>query len=209
MNEIQKIDFHGSKIAVIEKDGKQYVAMKPIVEAMGLAWKKQIELIKRDPVLSKASVTIPGIVAGDGKEREMFCLPINKLNGWLFKISASRYSGKRREMIIRYQEECYDVLYNYFHKGAAVNPAEDLAMVVNTLGQEIERRIFAEEALAVAVSAISELKPNCGFGEISHRTMEPRDIFIKATFRSRAKKHVPKVPHIIQMIFPFMFRREG
>lgn len=36
MNEVCKVDFHGNEITVIEKDEQQYVAMKPIVEAMGL-----------------------------------------------------------------------------------------------------------------------------------------------------------------------------
>ena len=41
MNHLQTINFHGTEIPVVEKDGKQYVAMKPIVEGMGLDWDSQ------------------------------------------------------------------------------------------------------------------------------------------------------------------------
>ncbi len=41
-NEITKVPFYGNEIVVIEKKGRQYVAMKPIVKALGLAWHKQV-----------------------------------------------------------------------------------------------------------------------------------------------------------------------
>lgn len=53
-------------------------------------------------------------VAADGKERVMLCLPLDYLNGWLFKIDARRYKGERQALIIRYQKECYRVLAEHF-----------------------------------------------------------------------------------------------
>ncbi|NCB09426.1 MAG: hypothetical protein EOM73_14840 [Bacteroidia bacterium] len=34
MNEVCKVDFHGNEITAVVVDGKQYVAMKPIAEAI-------------------------------------------------------------------------------------------------------------------------------------------------------------------------------
>jgi hypothetical protein len=119
--EIIKVPFYGNDILVIEKNSKQFVAMKPIVKALGLDWHKQYELINRDPVLSGSTIPITGIVAEDGKQREMICLPLEYLNGWLFKVPANRYTGKRKEVIIRYQRECYQTLYEYFHNGGTIN----------------------------------------------------------------------------------------
>ena len=62
MNNLQTINFHGTEIPVVEKGGKQYVAMKPIVEAMGLDWSKQLKIIKNDPVLN-STVDETSIVA--------------------------------------------------------------------------------------------------------------------------------------------------
>jgi hypothetical protein len=208
MSKLQKVNFHGNEIAVIEKDGKQYVAMKPIVEAMGLDWKKQHALIHRDPVLS-STVTVTGIVAEDGKKREMVCLPLDYLNGWLFKIPASRYTGKKREAIIMYQKECYKALFDYFHKGAAVNPNatdEQLQALYQTLTEEMERRISAEaemKALERLVKVIAQdALPKTKYGEISERNGLPRTHFMRSCFRSDRRNIQVRIPEFIQYLLP-------
>ncbi|MBF0607290.1 MAG: hypothetical protein HQL61_07075 [Magnetococcales bacterium] len=62
--------------------------MKHICESLGLYWKGQYDLIKRDEVLSKGvCVThIPSV----GGPQETVCLLLKYLNGWLFKISTRR-----------------------------------------------------------------------------------------------------------------------
>lgn len=208
MSKLQKVNFHGNEIAVIEKDGKQYVAMKPIVEAMGLEWKKQHALIHRDPVLS-STVTVTGVVAEDGKKREMVCLPLDYLNGWLFKIPASRYTGKKREAIIMYQKECYKALFDYFHKGAAVNPNatdEQLQALYQTLTEEMERRISAEaemKALERLVKVIAQdALPKTKYGEISERNGLPRTHFMRSCFRSDRRNIQVRIPEFIQYLLP-------
>ncbi len=70
-----------------------------------------------------STIVVTSIVAQDGKKREMVCLPLKLLNGWLFKINPSRYKNKfQQDTIIKYQLECYEVLHNYWKNGAAVNP---------------------------------------------------------------------------------------
>ncbi len=117
------VEFYGDQIACIQEQGNIFVAMKLIVERMGLDWSRQLKTIKSDPVLGP-TVGELSTVGRDGKARNMTCLPLHYLNGWLFKIDAALYADDdpRREIIIRYQRECYQVLHDYWHKGAAVNP---------------------------------------------------------------------------------------
>jgi len=110
---VHEVAFYGDQVDVIERDGELYVAMKPICERLGVDWEAQRQLIQRDPVLS-ATACMVQTVAKDGKNREMTCLPLSKLNGWLFKLDVSRYDGDQRELLIRYQSECYDALYQHF-----------------------------------------------------------------------------------------------
>ena len=208
MSKLQKVNFHGNEIAVIEKDGKQYVAMKPIVEAMGLEWSQQVKNIKNDPVLSSTMGVTP-IVAEDGKKREMVCLPLDYLNGWLFKIPASRYTGKKREAIIMYQKECYKALFDYFHKGAAVNPNatdEQLQALYQTLTEEMERRISAEaemKALERLVKVIAQdALPKTKHGEISDRNGLPRPHFMRSCFRSDRRNIQVRIPEFVQYLLP-------
>lgn len=99
-------------ILVIENSKKE-VPIKPICEALDLAPNGQIEAIKSDPILR--SVGKLSLSTGkDGKQYEMYCLPLKFIFGWLLKIDSRNVKEEAREALIRYQLECYEVLYDYF-----------------------------------------------------------------------------------------------
>jgi hypothetical protein len=50
-------------------------------------------------------------VAADGKERKMYCIPFEFVFGWLFTINPVNVKEESREGLIKYQQECYYVLY--------------------------------------------------------------------------------------------------
>lgn len=119
--EIHEVKFHDQTLQTFMIDGVEYTAIKPIVEGMGLDWESQYKLIQRDMILSQG-ISITEIPSKSGIQKTL-CLPLKYLNGWLFKINASRYKNKfQQEAIIKYQLECYDVLHNYWKNGAAINP---------------------------------------------------------------------------------------
>lgn len=92
-----------------------FVPIRPICDQLGLSWPAQFERIKRDPVLSEVSQGVRVTrTPAQGGEQEMLCLPIEYLNGWLFGISASRIRAELRDKVIRYQRECYLVLWEAF-----------------------------------------------------------------------------------------------
>lgn len=108
------VPFHGDNLYVVNYNGQPYVPMKPIVEGMGLTWQSQFEKVKQ---LFKSTITEIVIVAADGKERNMLCLALRKLAGWLHTISPNKVKPEIRDKVIRYQEECDDVLYEYWTTG--------------------------------------------------------------------------------------------
>ena len=210
MNHLQTINFHGTEIPVVEKDGKQYVAMKPIVEGMGLDWTRQFRKITNDPVLN-STIAEMAIVAEDGKERKMICLPLDFLNGWLFKIDANRYKNDfdRFNTIVTYQQKCYRVLFDYFHKGGAINPAatdnqvKALLTAYQELAYEKARLELEAKHLRSAVGLLSQYAvPDAEFGDISKITGLPRDIVVKAHLRSCKKIHRPRTELYIQLRLP-------
>ncbi|POY44101.1 hypothetical protein C3007_07225 [Avibacterium gallinarum] len=114
----QTLQFHNQSLVTFEQNGTYYTAMKPICENIGLQWESQFNRIKRDDVL-KSTVLIIRMVAEDGKERQMLCLPIQYLNGWLFGIDVKRVKPEIRETLITYKRECYQALFDYWNKGKA------------------------------------------------------------------------------------------
>ncbi|MBF0343712.1 MAG: phage antirepressor N-terminal domain-containing protein [Nitrospirae bacterium] len=121
-----QITFHEDTLTATEKDGKVYVAMKPVCEALGLEWSGQYRHIQRDEVLNNSIAVMAIQMPQDDQQREIIFLPLKYLNGWLFKISTRRIKNPlTRAKLIRYQEECYDVLFEYFNAKPDTTPVTD------------------------------------------------------------------------------------
>ena len=114
----QTISFNNQSLITAEQNGNHYVAMKPICENIGIDWRAQRQRIVRDEVLC-STVVIITTVAEDGKNREMLCLPIQYLNGWLFGIDINRCNPEIRDTLIKYKKECYQALHDYWFNGKA------------------------------------------------------------------------------------------
>ncbi|MCW9717336.1 phage antirepressor N-terminal domain-containing protein [Avibacterium sp. 21-599] len=118
----QAITFYGSELITLKVENVIYTAVRPIVEALGLSWSTQKR--KLDNSISKFNCVHMNTVAEDGKIREMLCMPIRKLNGWLFSINPEKVRSDLKEKVICYQEECFEALYNYWHFGKAERSKE-------------------------------------------------------------------------------------
>ena len=113
----QAISFYGSELITLKVEDAIYTAIRPIVEAIGLDWASQS--VKLSKNRAKFNCCDIATVGKDGKIRKMLCMPLKKLNGWLFSINPEKVRPDLKEKVIRYQEECFEALYNYWHFGKA------------------------------------------------------------------------------------------
>ncbi|WP_089613678.1 MULTISPECIES: phage antirepressor N-terminal domain-containing protein [Escherichia] len=113
------VPFNGQQIITAMAVGVAYVAMKPIVENLGMSWGTQQQKLMKQ--LDKFNCIHMNMVAADGKLRKLLCLPLKKLNGWLFSINPEKVRADIRDKLIQYQEECFTVLHDYWTKGKAEN----------------------------------------------------------------------------------------
>ncbi|EEV6940855.1 phage antirepressor Ant [Escherichia coli] len=120
------------------------------------------------------------MVAADGKLRKLLCLPLKKLNGWLFSINPEKVRADIRDKLIQYQEECFTVLHDYWTKGHVVNPRkakkalpgkitteqqEAIKQLVMSRGQSLPK----EKQAKAMITMWSSLKSHfgCSYKEIS------------------------------------------
>lgn len=153
--------FHGDAIHAERMDGRVIVAVKPIVERLGIDWNGQFQRIKRDEVL-EASMCVTHIETPAGP-RESVGLPLELLPGFLFGISAERVSDPAaRAAIIAYKRECHEVLFRHFfgpREAAAIDweeAREKLALVRElrlTHGKAAAAKLWAELGLPLPEEA--------------------------------------------------------
>lgn len=120
--QIAQVSFHGHHLSTIKQSETVFAVMRPIVEGIGLDWKSQS--VKLNQQKEKFNCGVITTVAGDGKDREMLCIPLRKLNGWLFTINPEKVKPEIRERVIQYQEECFEVLHDYWHSLQSKEKAE-------------------------------------------------------------------------------------
>jgi hypothetical protein len=126
------VEFYGDQITAARVPNDEIVVpLRPVADALGLAWGSQNNRIQRDEVLARRvrKVLMHG---ADGRAREMVCLPIDLLPGWLFGVTTSKVRPELREKLTRYREECFRALWQAFRPQILVaeTPAPDSAALV-------------------------------------------------------------------------------
>lgn len=118
--EQKKVIFYEDEITAVliqaDSDRHVFVPLRPLCDYLGIDWPAQYQRIRRDDVLSEETRSIV-VTTTDRGDREMVCLPLDFLPGWLFTISAKRVKEEFRDKIKRYQRECYRVLSEAFQEG--------------------------------------------------------------------------------------------
>lgn len=119
------VPFHNAELYIVEHDGQPYIPMRPVVEGMGLDWKSQYRKLttgygQNDHTPNRWGVSIIETPTLSGIQ-EMLCLPLRKLFAWVNSISPNKVKPELRDTVIMYQNECDEVLWDYWTKGQAIN----------------------------------------------------------------------------------------
>ena len=119
--EQKSVEFYEDQVTAVRlASGDVFIPLRPIVEGLGLDWASQTRRINRDPILSDESKVCVVVTTTQGvpdQRRNMVCLPLKYISGFLFGVNAGRVKAEIRERLIRYQRECYDVLADAFQEG--------------------------------------------------------------------------------------------
>ncbi|EQA7754767.1 TPA: phage antirepressor N-terminal domain-containing protein [Acinetobacter baumannii] len=143
------VPFHSADLVIIEFNNQPFTAMRLIVEGMGLTWQSQYEKLKQ----RFSSVITEIVTTGkDGKQYNMVCLPVRKLFGWLMTISPNKVNPEIRDTVIMYQQECDDVLWEYWTKGQAINQRLTISPEQqNALHEIVDRRAGRDRSLRASM----------------------------------------------------------
>ncbi|HEX5277558.1 MAG TPA: phage antirepressor N-terminal domain-containing protein [Fluviicoccus sp.] len=165
-NNALAVHFHGAQLYIINQNGEPFTPMRPIVQGMGLDWPSQYKKMKRN---EKRWGVVMMTTPTEGDEQESLCIPLRKLFGWLTGIDAGRVSPEIRETVIRYQDECDEVLYHHWRARMAVpiyphkviqDEAWRIADGNSTIKADLYRRVKQKYGVARITEIPDELCPS-------------------------------------------------
>ena len=108
----ERVAFYGTELLIVMgEDGQPMVSLRHVCDGIGLGYASQTQKVSANP-----SFMCYDIVTHDtsGRKQEMLCIPLNQLNGFLFSINANRVKPEIRDQLIKYQQECFEVLHKHF-----------------------------------------------------------------------------------------------
>lgn len=171
------VNFRQDTLFAVERDDGVFVAVKPICDSLGLAWAKQLERIKRDPILAEG-VTIM-VIPSPGGAQETTCLKLELVNGWLFTIDESRVKDEEiRQRVLTYKRECYKVLFDAFY-GKKATPKDPVPATEETSDNEnLKLRHITECRQTFGTAAASQLWFRLGLPVVPAMLQDPRQMTI-------------------------------
>ena len=144
-NDLATVEFHGVTLIAVrgETPASTLVAMKPVVDGMGLDWKSQHTKLVDHPVLGTSVVNSTMQMPGDDQRRSHTLIPLNRLNFWLATIQPNKVPDpETRARVIRYQVECADALFAHFFGQATGTTA--LVTMLTGLRTEIDAELSSQ-----------------------------------------------------------------
>lgn len=168
------VDFRQDTLFAVERDDGVFVAVKPICDALGVAWQKQLERLKRDPVLSEG-ITMT-VIPSPGGMQETTLLRLDLVNGWLFTIDESRVrDDETRQKVLTYKKECYGVLFRHFHgKHAAPSAPEFDVPRVTDEAEGPKVRMVTEARHSFGIPSACQLWIKLGLPVVPAMLHDPR-----------------------------------
>jgi hypothetical protein len=149
----QVVNFYDDQIpGAVTQDGEVFIPLRPVADALGLAWSPQRIRVMQDEVLA-ARVRSVRFTAADGKRYATLALPLDLIPGWLFSISPARVKPDLAEKLRRYRAECFRVLWQAFKGDVLPSPPASselsgaaLAYEIGTAIQNLARQQMDMEA---------------------------------------------------------------
>lgn len=142
--------FGNDTVILVEHDAQPYVVMKPLVTSLGLDWRSQhVKLLQK---FGATVVEIP-TVAEDGKLRNMTCLSLRTLPGWLQSLTLAKIREDLRPKVKHYQDESIEFLWRYW-TGTYLPQYSAENVTLNKLRQSTERDLTK---IIVLLGGVTEL----------------------------------------------------
>lgn len=119
LKEIHKVEALGTTLAVIaDASGQPMIPIHPLVDAIGLGYDDEYQRLRDDRRFGACTLELR---VDSGAVIKEVVVPLTKLHAFLFSMDSSKLSAEAAARLEIFQNECVDVLNDYWNKGIAIN----------------------------------------------------------------------------------------
>lgn len=128
---IVRVPFEGEEILALLIQGQVWIVLRAMCERFGVSMEGQLAKAKSTPWICLKEIFTQ--MPGDDQGREVTCISLRSLAGWLLTIKAGKVKPEFREPLLRFQIEAADALYRHFFekRQASHGDGVDLTALVN------------------------------------------------------------------------------
>jgi hypothetical protein len=201
----REVTFYGDMLLVALVGDTPYVAIRPITVFIGLEWSSQRLRIQRDDILNEESRLVV-MTSADGRQREMFSLPLELLPGWLFGVTPSKARPEYREKLTQYRRECFRVLWQAFQTemvqpvAATPNPLMEVRGLALAVAQMAEQQMVLQAQVITANEKIDQAITIVGYLEKRLTTVEQNTSTTSAITNTQATEISNRVKALAELL---------
>jgi hypothetical protein len=167
LKEIHKVNVLGFSIDVIANENNQpVIPIHGLVEVIGLNYGDEYQRLKNDRRFGAANLRMR---ANNGDTYEEVVVPLTKLHAFLFAIDGSKLNAEAAARLELFQNECVDVLNDYWNKGLAINDRLERGNTESTKYRDARK--LSRPALVEAVKRL------CDYGRANEVAMDEDDTY--------------------------------
>lgn len=167
LKEIHKVNVLGFSIDVIgNEDGQPVVPIHGLVEVIGLNYGDEYQRLKADRRFGAATLRLR---TATGTTHEEVVVPLTKLHAFLFAIDGSNLNAEAAARLELFQNECVDVLNDYWNKGLAINDRLERGNTESTKYRDARK--LSRPALVEGVKRL------VSYAESQEVNLDPDDVY--------------------------------
>lgn len=167
LKDIHRVNVLGHVIEVVPNEFNQpTVPIHSLVEVIGLNYGDEYQRLKGDRRFGAAMLQLR---SADNKVYEEVVIPLTKLHAFLFAINGDALNPEAAARLELFQNECVDVLNDYWNKGLAINDRLERGNTESTKYRDA-RKLSRPEL----VEAVKRL---CDYAKAGGTDLDPDDVY--------------------------------
>ena len=85
------------------------IALRPLVECLGMSWSTQAHKILRNPQFTCVHMNTHDSI---GREQEMLCIPVQQVGMWLCTVNANKVRADIKDKVLQFQMHLQVVIHD-------------------------------------------------------------------------------------------------